>query len=158
METSLLDSGPFLRASTEKSYQIHYKSRLTRLNLLPIAMILEINDLLFFITSWKSPSPAFDIHEFVSFASSTSRSSSANKMVHILSRKAHNTYFRRLPRLWNSLPYIDLFLPTSTLTNKIKGIFWSKFKSTFNANDHCSYHYLCPCCKCSATPLPPKSY
>ena len=52
-----------------------YKSHLTKLNLLPLMMQLEINDIIFFIKNLKEPSSSFDITSFVHFCSNTTRSS-----------------------------------------------------------------------------------
>ena len=58
-------------------YTSPYKSRLTQLNLFPLMYQYELNDLLFFIKSYKASSAYFDIRQFVQFKSSSTRSSSA---------------------------------------------------------------------------------
>jgi len=57
-------------------------------------------------------------------------------------------FLHRLPRLWNSIPIIDLSLSLSTIKSKLKKYFWNQFVEHFNSDDHCTVHYLCPCSKC----------
>jgi len=77
----------------------------------PKANNYELSDLLFFIKSYKSPHPHFDINNYVSMKESAStRSSLSGKLVHCISTTNSNRhfYFCRLPRLWKSLPSVDL--------------------------------------------------
>ena len=46
-----------------------YKSHLISLNILPLMMQLEINDLMFFIKNLKDPISTFNVHQFVQFCS-----------------------------------------------------------------------------------------
>ena len=57
-----------------------YCHRLTELDLLPLMMIFEINDILFFIKQLKSPSEHFNISTLVSFCSGQTRSATHFKM------------------------------------------------------------------------------
>ena len=57
-----------------------YKSRLTSLNMLPLMMQLELYDILLFIKSLKYPSESFNILDFVSFCSGSSRSAAHLKL------------------------------------------------------------------------------
>ena len=84
-------------------YKTDYRSRLVSLRLLPLMMVYEVNDVLFFLKSLSSPSPAFDIRNFVTFSSNPYRSTS---LLHVLTKDntSRHFYFNRLPRLWNSLP------------------------------------------------------
>ena len=54
-------------------YTSDYKSRLMRLNLLPFMYIYDLNDIMFFINSVKSPSDRFNILDYVEFTSGTTR-------------------------------------------------------------------------------------
>ena len=85
------------------------------------------NDILFFIKSLKSPTPAFNIHDYVTFNISTTRSGSFNKLIHNFASTNHTRhfYFNRITRLWNSLPVIDLNLSTSTIKSKLYHYFWT---------------------------------
>ena len=62
-----------------------------------------------------------------------------------------NFYFNRLPRLWNSLPPIDLTLSSSTIKSKIIKYFWHHFNSHFRSDNPCSFHFFCPCAKFKLT-------
>jgi len=135
-------------------YVSSYKSRLTTLHLLPLMYIYELNDIMFLIKSLKNPSPFFNIYNFVSFVSSSTRSSTSNKLLHhrTTSTLTQNFYFTRITRLWNVLPVIDLTSPISILHNRLKEYFWGHFTSHFDSNDPCSFHVLCPCYRCSSIP------
>ena len=119
-------------------------------------MIYELNDVMFFITNVKSPSQSFNILDFVAFSAANTRSSST-KLVHIRSQNnsQRHFYFRRLVKLWNALPVIDLSLSIVTLRKKVKDFLWSTFVHNFDSSNICSFHFLCPCNRCSSTPKPP---
>ena len=63
-------------------YGSDYKSRLTSLNMLPLMMQFELNDIIFFVSSLKNPTASFNIRNHVIFCSSTTRSSYALKLQH----------------------------------------------------------------------------
>ena len=123
-----------------------YKSRLLTLRMLPLMMQLEMNDILFFITSIKNPTERFNILNYVTFSKASTRSSSKFKLVHNLSRTNQNRhfYFNRLPRLWNSLPSIDLDQSVSSIKRQLKSIFWNHFVSHFDPNITYTFHFVCP--------------
>ena len=138
-------------------YDSDYKSRLQTVRLLPLMYHFELNDILFFINSIKNPSRNFNILHYLHFTKGNTRSSSHSKLVHssIPTNTGSHFYFIRFPRLWNSLPPLDLTLPANTLKNTIINFFWSNFSDNFDSSNPCSYHYLCPCSKCSSTLSPP---
>ena len=84
-------------------YTMDYKSRL-------MMYTLEINDIIFCVSSLKSPSAHFDIRKFVTFSKNSTRSGAHRKMVHVGSTNltTANAYFMRLPRidLEQSIPTI----------------------------------------------------
>ena len=51
-----------------------YKTRFTSLHLLPLMYLYELFDILFFVKSFKYPDPSFQISNFVSFSSASTRS------------------------------------------------------------------------------------
>ena len=138
-------------------YISSYRTRLLKLSMLPLMYIFELNDLLFFIKSLKNPSPHFDITKWIHLNNSVTRSSTHLKLLHkcIKYNSSRHFYFNRLPRLWNSLPPINLELSTSTLKHQLINIFWSIFTSKFDDNNYCTYHVVCPCSSCSLTPITP---
>ena len=89
-------------------YISDYKTRLIKLNLLPLMYTYDLCDILFFIKSIQHPSDHFDIHSYVSFCHRATRSSSCNKLerVYTSTNKQRNFYLNRLPRTFNSLPSI----------------------------------------------------
>ena len=138
-------------------YQSSYGSRLLTLHLLPLMYLFELHDIIFLIKSLKNPTPFFNIYNFVEFCSTSSRSSQANKLTHHRSPNliTHHLFFKRVSRLWNVLPIIDLSLPTSTLYTRLKRYFWNHFENYFDSTDPCTFHLLCPCSKCSSISKPP---
>ena len=68
-----------------------YKSRHITLHLLPLMYLYELNDIMFLIMSLKSPSHSFKI--FISFSSSTMRSSAVNKLTHHRPTNTHTQHF-----------------------------------------------------------------
>ena len=138
-------------------YTSSYKSRLTKLNLLPLMYIYELHDLIFYIKSYKNPSSYFNINHFIFCSSISTRSSSGFKLQHTGSSTnlTHNFYFCRLPRLWNSLPTIDISLSVSAIKHKLQLFLWNHFTNNFEDNNSCSLHYYCPCSGCSHRPRPP---
>ena len=110
-------------------YCSSYKSRLLNLKLLPLMYIYELNDVIFFIKSYKSSFKHFNINDYIKFSESNTRSGTSSKMIHHRSSSniSHNSYFCRLPRLWNSLPPIDLTLPIPTIKHKLFIFFMEPF-------------------------------
>ena len=135
-------------------YTSSYRARLLKLEMLPLMYIFELNDLLFFIKSLKNPSPHFDITKWIHLNTNVTRSSTYFKLAHNHTRcnLSHHFYFNRLPRLWNSLPPINLKLSTTTLKHQLNNTFWSIFISNFDSNNYCTYHVKCPCSRCNKTP------
>ena len=134
---------------------LDYRNRLIHLNLLPLMMEFEIVDIMFLVKSVKFPSGHFNIHEFVQFCSYSTRAGHSFKLKHLLYRSNYerNFYFNRIPRLWNSLPFLDITLSPSVIKSKLRAYFWDHFTTNFNSNNLCTYHYLCPCPKCSQLPV-----
>ena len=136
-------------------YTSDYKSRLMRLNLLPLMYIYDLYDIMFFINSVKSPSDKFNILDYVEFTFGTTRSAGL-KLKHksAPTNSVMNSYFYRIPRLWNSIPVINLSYPLTTIKLKLKKYFWNHFINNFDSNNFCTFYYLCPCHKCTKTPAP----
>ena len=138
-------------------YASSYRSRLIYLSLLPLMYIYELNDIMFFIKSLKTPTNCFKITNYVSFSTGTTRSSINGKLVHKRSRLNTNRhfYFNRLPRLWNTFPSINLSHSISTIKSMLLKHMWSHFLNHFNPGIPCSFHCICPCNRCNCTPTPP---
>ena len=134
---------------------INYRLRLLHLRLLPLMMVLEIYDILFFIKSLKEPSDHFDITRYVTFSSGLTRLATGRKLRHlpVSSNSTRNFYFNRLPRLWNSMPIIDIEQSIPVIKRKLYQHFWNHFVEKFNPDTICTYHYLCPCSNCTSLPV-----
>ena len=64
-------------------YLSDYKSRLTKLQMLPLMYILEFDNITFFICNLKYPHEGFYINSYVSFASGDTHAA-ANRLVSIM--------------------------------------------------------------------------
>ena len=135
-------------------YISDYKSRLIKLQILPLAYILELNDIMFFIRNLKHPHEGFNINNYISFASGDTRTSANHKLQHNRSstNTMNNFYFNRLPRLWNALPVINPALDTLVIKHKLSQYLWNNFNCNFNSDNICTYSFACICSKCSQHP------
>ena len=108
-----------------------------------------MNDIMFFIKSYKQQSSHFNVTEYVQFISSNTRFGLSEKMIH---HRCSSNIVHRLPCIWNSLPKMDLSLSTNTIKHNFM---WDHFIQQFNDSNVHSLHHLCPCCHCStASPSP----
>ena len=125
------------------------------LNLLPLMYIYDLNDIMFFYQLSKSPSDKFNILDYVEFTSCTTRSAGL-KLKHKFAptNNVMNSYFYHIPRLWNSIPVINLSYPPTIIKSKLKNYFWNHFIDNFDSNNFCTFYYLCPCYKYINTPSP----
>ena len=135
-------------------HSLDYKERLVSLTMLPLMYTFELNDILFFVSCLKNPMHSLPILQLFSFCSSNTRSTMSSKLnVNSFSTLAErNSFACRVPRLWNSLPSIDLSLPIHSIKVLLKKHFWNHFVNHFDPLDSCTFHYLCPCSKCSQVP------
>ena len=132
-------------------YSSDYRSRLVTLELLPLMMTYEINDVVFFMKSVQSRNPSFDILQHVSFSSSCTRSN-GRKLSHSYTKQnlSRHFYFNRLPRLWNKL--IDqaniLDCSLTSAKRRLVDLMWQTFLDKFQSSNFCTFHFLCPCSRC----------
>ena len=138
-------------------YVTDYKTRLIKLNILPLMYTYDLYDILFFVKSIQHPSNHFNISNYVNFCRNPTRSSTSNKLQHNFTstNKQSNFYFNRLPRTYNSLPVLDLNQPFPTIKSQLLKIFWQHFINNFNSDNPHSMHFVCPCSTCSKSPRPP---
>ena len=98
---------------------LDYKSRLIKLQLIPLMYRLELNDIMFFVSSLKLEcKDHFNILYYVNFSVGNTRSGSTNKLKHMFSSTniQRHSYFYRIVYLWNSIPdKIDISLSVSTI-------------------------------------------
>ena len=114
---------------------------------LPCVLIYELNDLMFLIKSLNTPTDNFDIRNFISFNTNSTRSGSHLKLCHprTVSTTHHHFYFNQIIRLWNHLPVINLSLPPYVIKQKLTKHLWDHFTVNFNSDQSRSFHLLCPC-------------
>ena len=114
------------------SPSLSYRKRLISLHLLPLMYFYEYLDVILPIQSLQHSNDSFNIHDYITFSSHTTRTSSSTKisLKHCSTNRSRHFYFNRVARLWNVLLPIDLSLPTiKVLLNKF---LWSHFLSTLN--------------------------
>jgi len=104
-----------------------YKSRLIKLNLLPLMMQFEINYIKFFVKNLRDPSQSFNVMDFVEFCLGSTRSSTFLKLKRCMSKlnSVKHFYFNCLPRLWNPLPSMDPKDPLSATKHKLRQCLWN---------------------------------
>lgn len=135
----------------------NYKSRLLKLQMLPLMYILDLNDIRFFIKSLNSPHESFNIKNYISFATGATRLAANHKLQHTrcTDNPSNNFYFNRLPRIWNHLPVFNINLDPVTIKHKLHSYLWKHFENNFNSHNACSYSFLCPCMNCIKNPNAP---
>ena len=135
-------------------YSSNYKSYLLKLNILPLMYLFDYYDILFFIKHIKYPTNNFNIFDHITFSHGSTRSSSHSKLHHKYSTSnlLRNSYFCRLPKIWNSLPPIDLNQSFTTIRSFIIKTFWDHFIANFVSDNPCTFHFTCLCrnCYCSS--------
>ncbi len=99
----------------------------------------------------KNRSPRFNISDYVTPTTGYTRSSVNHSLNHTYSRtnNLRHFYYNRLPRLWNSLPPMDMNLTSSTIKATLKNLLWQHFLCNFESDAPCTFHFKCPCNKCS---------
>ena len=132
------------------NYHLNYRSRLLQCKILPLMYFLELNDILFLVKSLKSPTSAFNIRNYVTFSTSTTRSGSFNKLIHNFTSTmhAHHFYFNRIVQLLDSLPYIDLNLTINTIKSNLYNFFGTilQYTSTLTMYIHFTIFVLVTHC------------
>ena len=120
--------------------------------MLPLMMEYEIAYTMFLVKSIKFPPDHFRFCDYVQFCSHPTRGSSNLKLKHSLCRTEieRSFYFNRIPRLWNSLPTLDINLPLSVIKSGIINL-CQILILTMCVLIVCMYS--CPCLKCSKLPV-----
>ena len=82
----------------------------------------EIADILFLIKFIRNPTSSFNINNYITFYTGSSRLAKAHKLQH--SHGANNIsrhlYFNRIAWLWNALPVINLNYSTNTIKKQLR--------------------------------------
>ena len=133
-----------------QDYTSDYKTRLLSLELLPLMLWFELQDVLFLVKCIKEPMDNVNIFNYVEFVSTNTRAASSNKLKHKRCHfsSTHHFYFNRIVRVWNSFPYIDLSLSFQCIKKHLLDHLWYHFQLKFNPDRTCSFHLTCPCSKC----------
>ena len=141
------------------SSSLDYKSRLVNIDLLPLSLWLEYQDILLLVKLMSDPPDNFCIDDFITSVSSSTRASTQHKIKRVYSRtprlnSTRHFYFNRVVRLWNKLPPFDFdHLPFSAIKKVVFDIFWNFFlNNNFSVHDSCTWFISCPCTKCVSLP------
>ena len=137
-------------------FQLDYKSRLIALKLLPLMYRFEFIEVVFFFVQLQHCDSHFNILNYFSFSSSSTHSSSQNKLVHspLTRSSARHTFSDCFPCLWNSLPPVDLSLSVLHFKKIVTKYFIDKLTVDFNPTNAHTLHTVFPCNICSCNPLP----
>ncbi len=123
------------------------------LDLLPLMYFLELADFMFFVNSYKYQSNRFNILNFVSISNINTRSSDKIILSAMCGPLLAN------PGIFTSIDYPDYGIDYLQLTSlcpvnaKLREFLWNHFRNNFESDNPCTYHFLCPCHKCSAIPV-----
>ena len=132
---------------------INYKERLVNLNMLPLTMRRELNDITFF---WKCLHDMYsvDLSHYVNFSGSNtihstrSTTDTAFLMVPPLCRTEgfKRSFFNRIVPLWNSLPHsVRCIENLSTLKHVLKKIMFRALCTDFEIETFDSWFIKCVC-------------
>ena len=129
-----------------------YKDRPKSLKLLPLMYQFELNDILLYISYLKDSNSNLPILNELSFSSAQTRSSTFSKLPHKpVNSSVHSISFvSRFPRLWNALSVINTSSPLPSIKQKLITHFWTHFDSHYDPSTPCTFHYCCPCSRCSS--------
>ena len=138
-------------------YSSDYKNHLIQLGMLPLMYIFELQDILFTVANLKSSHKDFVLADYVHFSSQDTRSSAGMKMTHHYAptNSSRHFFYNRIPRLWNSMPPMDLQQSTATIKHQLRDFLFNHFKENFLASSTCSFHFHCPCARCGHSFHPP---
>ena len=135
-------------------YELPYRLRLIKLNLLPISYWLELKDLLFFLKC-KQGYFDVDISQYLTFSSqrsSRTRSSQANNYM-LLPNFCRTSLFRafffnRIVFLWNGLPSsLRDISSVSSFKHNLFSYYLSKLNSDFDVDRMRSWKTFCSKCR-----------
>ena len=135
-----------------------YKQRLVKIHILPLTLWMELQDILLFITLLKNPPDNFNLFDYVSFSTTSTRSSSTNKLVptSLCIPRLNSTrhcYFCQIVRVWNSLPPFDIQNSYEVLKKFFSTLCWNYFVNNCNPDVPCTWYRVCPCCQCASIPV-----
>ena len=123
------------------NYIMDYKERLIELNMLPLMYILDLRDVMFFVKNQLLISISVSTYHLVN-----------TRKINITRNTSRHFFFNRIARIWNKLPPQDI---NRSLVSIKENHLADHFMSTFDPNNTCTLHFICPCAKCSHHHPPP---
>jgi hypothetical protein len=125
-------------------YDLDYKKRLLRTNILPLSLYLELNDLLF-LSKIISSSYDFDWRRFITFSSRRGR---VFDIPYVHLENSRRNFWYRSCRLTNLINRTLDFRDAVNLKRNLLVFYWKHFHEIFNINNSCSWRVLCLCPNC----------
>ena len=126
-------------------YESDYKSRLLKLDLLPLMHWYELQDLLCLIKCLQNQPENINIDHVKFVSSGTRRSNRTLQYNYTRTTAARHFFFNRVVRLWNALQPINIDLPFNSIKHHLIRTLWNRFKRNFDPSNICTYHSVCPC-------------
>ena len=131
-----------LKFNSSKSVHLSFKSRIATSCTMFDNPILSTD-------SHKDLTKQFNITNYISFSSTSTRLGTSNKLAivhpHHLNNKSRHFYFHRIPGFWNAISIINLNKSFEFIKHKLKIHFWNHFVKNYDDGNYCTLHYLCPC-------------
>ena len=124
-----------------------YTDKLSTLNLLPLSLYIELNDIL---TLSKVINNRFDFnwHPFVNFSS---RRNNLFDLPYVSKEQLKGNFWYRTQRLANLLNNRIDFLNSNGLKARLLKTYWCYFNDVYNSSSSCTWRVLCLCANCRQT-------
>jgi len=139
---------------------LDYKSRLSRLGLLPLSHQREMSDVVVFVKSLAKVYDS-DLARLAAFPTRTPRSSRAHMLVpqRVRSSSFASSFTPRLITIWNKLPVEIRGLGASATSpsdvsafkRKLSTFMQNRFRQNFKLEQACTWSLACCCASCIAT-------
>ena len=112
---------------------------------------------MFFSKNLKNHHDGFNIINYIKFITGNTHSALSNKLQQTKSTNnaIKNFYCNRLPRIWNTLPIIDINKHPTRIKKKLTKYLWKHVLNNFDPTIICTSSILYPCINCSKVPKPP---
>ena len=129
-----------------------YHQRLLVLNLLPMSLYIQINDLM---TLSKINSSSFDFDWFALVTNTNIADHGCSMRISQLFKlprnrlvKTNRNFWHRTPRLANALLSWVKFMQNKGLKSRLLNFIWSYSKNNYNIDDPCSWRMACSISNC----------
>ena len=122
-----------------------YENQLRLLNILPLPMYIQMNDLL---TLSKLTQEGRDDIEIPEINNVRGRSTELYTLRKVRLEKARNEFFFKNCRLANRIDNEINFMEPRGLKNRIQNLMWKFVNKSFNTQNICTWQLCCDCHRC----------